>query len=431
MDFDSPWNLLWLLGVAGVAVFTLLHPTRRAVVVPSLRLWTQAAGQQSQSVSRRRRRVSLPWMLLLLGAIFGVLALSKPQLHSPTTDAPVQHPPEVPPITLDAFAAKPMPNGEAEVFISLQNNAGDQRKVFIKLTGNPNAPAIDKSATISSNATISFIERIPAASVIEVSFGSVGETVDEKISKSQLVQRTRHRAKIAVIGPLSALLRRYIEADDILEFTPNSGDTDVLLTNGIAIPKNWTKPALSINPPQPPTGWRRGEQLQNFSLTSAHGATGPILKNVDLTAIVIRHLTPWIPGDNPQQIVVARLGTNAIILRNDPTATTTPLPPRVSIAFDCSAENTNLPLTQQYVVLMGNIFRWIIPKSSGKAIYEKPSTETKPDITSNIPRWPRSNFQLWGYLTAIAILFWVAGWATGGKTTPGGGGKNCGVKEQQ
>jgi len=238
-----------------------------------------------------------------------------------------------------------------------------------------------------------------------------------------LQQHTRRRAKVSVIGPLSALLRRYINADSILELTPNPNDSDVLIANGVAIPENWTKPALSINPPHAPPGWRRGTKLQNVSLASAHGAAGPILKNVDLSAIAIYQLTPWIPGDNPPQIVVVRLGTDAIILRNDPTAASAPLAPRVSIAFDCSAENTNLPLTQQYVVLMGNIFRWIIPKTTGKIVYEQPETEIKPDAGSGVLQPHQVNFQLWAYLTAIAILLWIAGWSTRGgdnKTTSGG-----------
>ncbi len=404
--FESPWNLLWLLVVASVAVFTLLRPTRRTVVVPSLRLWAQAAGAESQSASRRQKKISLPWLLLLGGAVCGVLAMSKPQLRSPTTDAPVQPIPTVPSIPLEAFAAEPISSDEAEVFISLRNNSNQQQKVFVKLTPTPRATGIDQSATIAPNATVSFIERIVAAPMIELSFG----LDEQKTSKSQLVARARRNAKVAVIGRFPALLRRYIEADDILELTPNLNDADVLVASGIGIPKSWTKPAVSINPPQAPTGWRRGEQLQNVSLTSAHGATGPILKHVDLSGIVIRRLTPWIPGDNPQQIVVARLGDDAIILRNDPSATTSGLTRRVSIAFDCSAENTNLPLTQQYVVLMGNIFRWIIPKPAGKTIYEQPQLEIKPVIGGEVSKRPQENFQLWGYLTAIAILLWIAGW---------------------
>ena len=417
MGFESPWNLLWLLGVGAVAVFTLLRPARRRVIVPSLRLWAQAAGGESQSVSRSRGRVSLSWLLLLLGAVLGVLGMSKPVLYPPTAGKPVQHQPQVPPVTLDAFAAELTSNGQVEVFVSLQNNTNEQQKVSAKLSAVPDTAGIDHSLTIAPNTAASFIERIPAVSAIELTFDSAGRTADKKTSKSKLEQRTWRCAKVAVIGPLSALLRRYIDADDILELTPNPNDADVLVTNGVGIPENWTKPVLSINPPSPPTGWRGGETLQNVLLTSAHGADGPILKNVNLSGIAVRNLTPWVLEDNPRQIIVARIGTDAIILRNDPASSNTPLPPRVYIAFDCSEENTNLPFTQQYVVLMGNIFRWIIPKTSGKTIYEQHETEPRiVEISSNVLKPPRENFRFWGYLTAVAILFWITGWAVcGGK----------------
>ncbi|MCK5114908.1 MAG: BatA domain-containing protein [Phycisphaerae bacterium] len=424
MGFESPWNLLWLVGVAGAAVFALLRPARRRVVVPTLRLWI-AAGAESQSASHSRKRIALPWILLLLGAVLAAFALSKPVIHPPAAKDITTTPAKLQPITLDAFAAEMLPSGQVEIFVSLRNNTGEPQKAAVKLEAVPNPATPERDITIAPNTTGAFIERIPTASIIELTFGRAGS---KNPTKSQLVQRSQREAKVAVVGPLSGLLRRYVSADDILQLTPNPKDADVLIANGLAIPANWTKPALSINPPKPLPGWRRGETMQNVVLISAHGAAGPILKNVDLSAVAIRKLTPWIPIDNPTQIIVARLGADAIILRNDPAAGNTPSPRQVYIAFDCSAENTNLPLTQQYVVLMGNIFRWLVPANTGQTIYERPANENfAADTSSNFIKkieQPREDFQLWGYLTAVAILLWLTGWALvgvagGGKTASG------------
>ena len=77
MNFLSPWSLLGLLPVVAVAAWALFRPGRHFRVVGSLELWRKAVASTSRS-SRRARRVSASWMLLLAGAAAGVLACARP-----------------------------------------------------------------------------------------------------------------------------------------------------------------------------------------------------------------------------------------------------------------------------------------------------------------------------------------------------------------
>lgn len=76
--FLSPHVLLVLVGVALVALWTLFRPGRELLVVSSLRLWRQAAQSPEARQRFPSRRISLPWLLLLGGAVAAVLAGARP-----------------------------------------------------------------------------------------------------------------------------------------------------------------------------------------------------------------------------------------------------------------------------------------------------------------------------------------------------------------
>jgi hypothetical protein len=42
---------------------------------------------------------------------------------------------------------------------------------------------------------------------------------------------------------------------------------------------------------------------------------------------------------------------------------------RVQVAFDLAAENTNLPVSPQFVVLLANCFRWLAPEGQARPTY--------------------------------------------------------------
>ena len=78
MTFLWPWSLLAGVLVMGAALWALYRPWRRMAVVGSLALWEKALGALGRQERRRSRRVSLPWLCLLLGAVAAVLAAANP-----------------------------------------------------------------------------------------------------------------------------------------------------------------------------------------------------------------------------------------------------------------------------------------------------------------------------------------------------------------
>ncbi|KKK86841.1 hypothetical protein LCGC14_2759220, partial [marine sediment metagenome] len=78
MTLIWPWGLLSLLVVAAAAVVAMRRPLQRVMPVSSLRLWREAAAALGPAASRRARRVTAAWLLLLAGAVAAALALSRP-----------------------------------------------------------------------------------------------------------------------------------------------------------------------------------------------------------------------------------------------------------------------------------------------------------------------------------------------------------------
>ena len=73
-----PWGLLSLAAVAAGAVLAMRRPLHRIVPVSSLQLWRQAVESAGPAATRRPRRVSAAWALLLAGAVAGGVALARP-----------------------------------------------------------------------------------------------------------------------------------------------------------------------------------------------------------------------------------------------------------------------------------------------------------------------------------------------------------------
>ena len=78
-------NPAWLWGLAAVgavAAWALFRPARQLAVVGSLELWQEALDHLDRSQHRRAKRVTLPWLLLLAGAVAAVSAAARPALLS-------------------------------------------------------------------------------------------------------------------------------------------------------------------------------------------------------------------------------------------------------------------------------------------------------------------------------------------------------------
>ena len=64
--------------MVAVAVWVLLKPSRVQATVATLRFWNAAAAETQQGMKQRFARVRLSWLVLLLGALAGVLAMAEP-----------------------------------------------------------------------------------------------------------------------------------------------------------------------------------------------------------------------------------------------------------------------------------------------------------------------------------------------------------------
>ena len=133
MDFISPGWLFGIAPIVAVALWTIFKPARQRVVVPSLSLWQQAlelAGVQSTS---KTRKINLPWILFLLGAVCMLLALIKPQFASSKPSRKVA-------IILCASAENSTPAGLADLRKSarkLLNRLSPVDQVKLILTSDP------------------------------------------------------------------------------------------------------------------------------------------------------------------------------------------------------------------------------------------------------------------------------------------------------
>lgn len=296
----------------------------------------------------------------------------------------IELPTNLPPITLDALAATIRPDGKADIFAKIRNTIGevqdDVALTFGSHSGRPVIITVKEGGLfqLQPGEARGLVGLLPAANVLLVetcspSFVKNHETDRQAISVAWLVRRQRRRVRLAVVGPDEPMLRRYIESDPLLELWGDAKDADVVFINASTVPaavKN--KPALVINPAAAPAGWRRGPQKQNVVLDEADlAADDPILRDVNLAGMAVRRMTPWIAGDFPSGRPLIHIDGEAVLLRNAPAAAATaPGPRRVYVAFSLAAENTNLTVSEPFVILLANIFRWLAPAGKAEATYE-------------------------------------------------------------
>ena len=78
MVFIWPLSLVGPVAAAAVAVWALLRPGRQEAIVGSLAVWQKALASLDRSAKRSSRRVSAAWLMLLGGAVAGILGLARP-----------------------------------------------------------------------------------------------------------------------------------------------------------------------------------------------------------------------------------------------------------------------------------------------------------------------------------------------------------------
>jgi hypothetical protein len=194
------------------------------------------------------------------------------------------------------------------------------------------------------------------------------------VDSAQVARVGAAKRKVAIIGRDEPLLRRFIQADSALELVGSAGEADFVLANLAEPPPD--KPALVIDPPGDPPGWRRGPLRRAVTLADANvAADDPLLVGVNLSSVAVRRVRPWTPLDGSALQPLVSIDGGAVILASpwragDSGAAGQDAPARIYVAFELSGDNTNLGTSEAFVVLLASAARLLAPPGATAAAYE-------------------------------------------------------------
>jgi hypothetical protein len=133
---------------------------------------------------------------------------------------------------------------------------------------------------------------------------------------------------------------------------------------------------MVIDPPGDPPGWQRGPLRRAVTLADANvAADDPLLARVNLSSVAVRRVRPWTPLDASALQPLVSIDGGAVILAS-------PLrvggsgaagpggPARIYVAFELSGDNTNLGVSEAFVVLLASAARLLAPPGATAAAYE-------------------------------------------------------------
>jgi len=292
---------------------------------------------------------------------------------------------DVPPVTIDAIGAVPLPDARMQLYAALRNQT--DRSVEADLTCRPvdaaKAPVFALHVTLTPGERKDIVRTIPATTAVALDVTAGGDARSRSVAF--LARRPASTRTVALLGPDEPLLRRFVSAAAGLELVADAADADVVIANRVAPPAN--RSALVIDPPTPPPGWRRGKLRQAVVLDGADvAADDPVMRHVDTSGIAVRRVAPWVPAETAGQKRLVTLDGEGLVLRNDPGESSDPQPParRVYVAFAIDSDNTNLSMTEAFVIFLANAMDWLAP---GKA--EETYTWETPLQTGPQPGWER------------------------------------------
>ena len=168
-------------------------------------------------------------------------------------------------------------------------------------------------------------------------------------------------AKLAMVGRDDPLVRRFIQINPALRLVEDAALADAVIAIAALPPGD--KPALVIDPPQPPPGYRPGEKLTNLPLRQADlQADSPLLRYVDLAAVAVRQSRGWREGDLASGQKIVSYQGQVLVLAQD-------APRRLYVAFDFDPENTNFGLTDSFVAFLANATGWLLPQARRQVSY--------------------------------------------------------------
>lgn len=202
---------------------------------------------------------------------------------------------------------------------------------------------------------------LPDCSACGVAWGA-----NHPAAMAWLVRREKRTIRVAVVGAGDPLLMRYLQADHLLEITPDTNDADVVIALGTEPPEGTA--ALVVAPRSAPSGWREGQPRDNVLLRDASvAADEPLMAGVDAASLAIRSARPWVALDASTGRPLVTLDGEALILRSE--GSTPASSRRVWLEWDISAGNTNLLNTPAGVVFLANAMRWLAPGQGRKETF--------------------------------------------------------------
>ncbi len=284
----------------------------------------------------------------------------------------IELPGRLPAVTFDAVGAAPLPGGSVQLFLALRNQRSRMQRTWVRAE----APGAGGAAPwrelarwpveVQPGARFELVRELPAVAALGL---SVDVDAPSPLATAFLARTSARRRAVAIVGSDEPVLRRFIQADETLVQVAEARDADLVFANRAAPPAG--KPALVIDPPTDPPGWRRGETRRAVVLAGADvAADDPVMRRVDLAATAVWRVRPWMrTGSTPLKVLVSD-GSEAFILRNEPGELAPARAPRVYVAFELSADNTDLAMSETLVVFLANAVRWLAPPGRAEATYD-------------------------------------------------------------
>jgi len=260
-------------------------------------------------------------------------------------------------VTLDAVGVAPAATGKVQVFAAVRNHTDQTRRGEMIVRRDGQDP-IRLRYDVPARGRQSLLAEVPAGggyySAELVGAAGVGAT-------AYAVRRSAAEKTVALVGRDNPLIRRFVDVHPSLRAVADPAGSDAVIATAQAAPAG--QPALLIDPPTPPPGWRASKAYAALALRDADvQADHPILAGVDLAGVAIRRSASWTTDGAPAQQRLVAVGADALALAADS-------PRRVYLAFDLTGDNTPLVLSKSFVILLANVAKYLLPDLGSQTTY--------------------------------------------------------------
>jgi len=285
---------------------------------------------------------------------FAPATLALPDAAAATTIALPARPGAV---TLDAFGVAGARAGAVQVFAAVRNHTGQTRRgeLIVRRDGQDpirlryDVPARGRQSLLAE-------ARAGGGHYSAELVGAAGVGAAAYAVRRQAAEKT-----VALVGRDNPLIRRFVDVHPSLRAVADPAGADAVIATAQAVPAG--KPALLIDPPAPPLGWRASKAYNALALRDADvQADHPILAGVDLAGVAIRRSASWTTDGAPAHQRLVRVGADALVLATDS-------PPRVYLAFDLTGDNTPLVLSKSFVIFLANVTEYLLRDLGSQTTY--------------------------------------------------------------